>query len=74
MGPLLFNAAWYSGIVLLKSSSFDEIWDSLLIKTSGTAFMIDGDWLLLVFMYKGVFPGLMYGYCFSVCRFSVTYR
>ena len=37
-------------VALLKISSFDEIFDSLLLIPSGTAFIMDGGWLLLVLM------------------------
>lgn len=56
--PLLASAAWYSGIALLKMSSFDDISESRLFIPSGTALMTEGGWLLLVWMYSGVFPGL----------------
>ena len=49
--PLLASAAWYSGIALLKMSSFDDIYESLLFIPSGTALMTEGGWLLLVWMY-----------------------
>ena len=59
--PLLVSAAWYSGVALLKMSSFDDISESRLLIQSGTALMTEGGWLLLVWMHKGVFPGLRYG-------------
>ena len=72
--PLLASAAWYSGIALLKMSSFDDISESHLFIPSGTALMTEGGWLLLVWMYSGVFPGLRYGWCVPVWRLSVTSR
>ena len=70
--PLLASAAWFSGVALLKMSSFDDISESRLFIPSGTALMMEGGWLLLVWMYMGAFPGLRYGWCVPICRLNVT--
>ena len=59
--PLFFNASWNIGAAELNISSFEDLLERRLFTPSGMLFIIEGGWLLNLWIYWGVLFGLLYG-------------
>ena len=57
--PLFFRAFWYGGMASLNTVSLAEMLLSLLFTAAGMFWMIEGEWLLFLFMYMGESFGFM---------------
>ena len=74
MYPLCSRARWYGIAARSKDSLSDEMSERRLLIDSGMLLIITGGWLDLVWIYKGVLFGFVYGICLPVVRLSVTSR
>ena len=67
--PFLSSSAWYRGAARSNVSLSAEMVDRRLFMPSGIFLIIPGGWLLLLFTYRGLSPGFMYGLYFPFSKF-----
>ena len=74
MYPLFLSASWYGVAASLKTSSSENIYETLLFTDSGMFFLMLGGWFHLLCTYSGVFVGFEFGLNLPVFSSKATSR